>query len=223
MQHQSTISYAIVAAFETANPHEKAHATRNIVAAWRANHYTELGRTPPPDRPARLAKPSLLPLRGAPRRRITAGSAGRVAPLHANAHIQLNALDLAIDMASRFVGQNLPKAFHTGWLGVAGDESRHFLMLSDRLAPLGTADGDFPTHDGLWQAAHATKHDLLARLAIAPLVLEARGLDVTPAMIEKAIASGISASATTIPESVSPLMLENHSCLLKSAIQGVHG
>ena len=87
-------------------------------------------------------------------------------------------------MASRFVGQNLPKAFYNDWLCVADDKSHHFLMLSDRLAQLGAAYGDLPAHDGLWQAAHATTHDLLARLAIAPLALGARGLDVTPAMIE---------------------------------------
>ena len=185
MPHQPSISYAIVAALETANPHKKAQSTRNLVASWRADHYTELGRTPPPDRPARPTKPPLLPPRGVPRRRITAGSAGRIALLHAIAHIELNAIDLALDMASRFVGKNLPKAFYNDWLGVADDESRHFLMLSDRLTQLGAAYGDLPAHDGLWQAAHATKHDLLARLAIAPLVLEARGLDVTPAMIEK--------------------------------------
>ena len=100
MQQQSTISYAIVAALETANLHEKVHATRNIVATCQANHYAKLGRTPPPDRPARSAKPSLLPLRGVPRRRITAGNAGRVALLHAIAQIELNAIDRALDMAS---------------------------------------------------------------------------------------------------------------------------
>ena len=198
MPHQSTLSSAIVVALETANPHEKAHATRDIVAAWRANHFTELGRTPPPDRPARPAKPTLLPPRGVPRRRITAGSAGRIALLHAIAHIELNAIDLALDMACRFVGQNLPKDFYNDWLGVADDESRHFLMLSDRLAFLGAAYGDLPAHDGLWQAADATKHDLLARLAIAPLVLEARGLDVTPAMIEKLTNVGDSDSAAAL-------------------------
>ena len=174
----------IVATLETANPREKTQAATNIVAAWRANHYTELGRTPPPDRPARPAKPSFLPPRSLPRRRITAGSAGRVALLDAIAHIELNATDLALDMASRFVGQNLPRAFYNDWLCVADDKSHHFLMLSDRLAQLGAAYGDLPAHDGLWQAAHATTHDLLARLAIAPLALGARGLDVTPAMIE---------------------------------------
>ena len=170
MPHQSTLSSAIVVSLETANPYEKAHATRAIAAAWRANHFTKLGSTPPPDRPARPAKPTLLPPRGVPRRRITAGSAGRIALLHAIAHIEMNAIDLALDMASRFVDQNLPKDFYNDWLGVADDESRHFLMLSDRLAELGAAYGDLPAHDGLWQAADATKNDLLARLAIAPLV-----------------------------------------------------
>ena len=155
------------------------------MAAWRANHITELGQTRPPERPARPAKPALLPPRSVPRRRITAGTAGRVALLHAIAHIELNAIDLALDMACRFVEQSLPKDFYSDWLGVADDESRHFLMLNDRLAQMGAAYGDLPAHDGLWQAADATKDDLLARLAIAPLVLEARGLDVTPAMIEK--------------------------------------
>ena len=185
MSHQSTLSSSIVAVLETADPHKKAKATRQIVAAWRANHITELGQTRPPERPARPAKPALLPPRSVPRRRITAGTAGRVALLHAIAHIELNAIDLALDMACRFIDQSLPKDFYSDWLGVADDESRHFLMLSDRLAQMGAAYGDLPAHDGLWQAADATKDDLLARLAIAPLVLEARGLDVTPAMNEK--------------------------------------
>ena len=185
MSHQSTLSSSIVAALETADPHKKATATQQIVAAWRANQITELGEARPPDRPARPVKPALLPPRSVPRRRITAGTDGRVALLHAIIHIELNAIDLALDMACRFVEQSLPKDFYSDWLGVADDESRHFLMLSDRLAQMGAAYGDLPAHDGLWQAADATKDDLLARLAIAPLVLEARGLDVTPAMIEK--------------------------------------
>ena len=198
MSHQSTLSSSIVAALETAGPHKKANATRQIVAAWRANQITELGQTRPPDRPARPVKPALLPPRGVPRRRVTAGTAGRIALLHAIAHIELNAIDLALDMACRFVEQSLPKDFYSDWLGVADDESRHFLMLSDRLAQMGAAYGDLPAHDGLWQAADATKDDLLARLAIAPLVLEARGLDVTPAMIEKLTSVGDPDSAAAL-------------------------
>ena len=88
-------------------------------------------------------------------------------------------------MASRVTKNQLPVDFYHDWLGVADDEAGHFLMLSDRLADLAPAYSDLPAHDGLWQAADASKHDLLARLAIAPLVLEARGLDVTPTMIDR--------------------------------------
>jgi uncharacterized ferritin-like protein (DUF455 family) len=110
---------------------------------------------------------------------------GRIALLHAIAHIELNAVDLALDMASPFTKMQLPLDFYHDWISVADDEARHFLMLSDRLADLEAADGDLPAHDDLWQAADATKHDLLARLSIAPLVLKARGLDVTPTMIDR--------------------------------------
>lgn len=88
-------------------------------------------------------------------------------------------------MASRFTKTQLPVDFYHDWFGVADDEARHFLMLSDRLADLNAAYGDLPAHDGLWQAADSTKHDLLAQLAIAPLMLEARGLDVTPTIIDR--------------------------------------
>ena len=163
---------------------QKAKATRHLVAAWR-DATLALGNQPPPDRPGRPDRPLLRPPREVPRRRITQSAPGRIALLHAIAHIELNAVDLALDMASRFTKTQLPVDFYYDWLGVADDEARHFLMLSDRLADLDTAYGDLPAHDGLWQAADATKHDLLARLAIAPLVLEARGLDVTPTMINR--------------------------------------
>ena len=88
-------------------------------------------------------------------------------------------------MASRFTKTQLPVDFYHDWFGVADDEARHFLMLSDRLADLNAAYGDLPAYDGLWQAADSTKHDLLAQLAIAPLMLEARGLDVTPTIIDR--------------------------------------
>ena len=115
----------------------------------------------------------------------TVRASGEVSGRFTTPHIELNAVDLALDMASRFSKTQLPVDFYHDWLGVADDEARHFLMLSDRLADLDATYGDLPAHDGLWQAADATKHDLLARLAIAPLVLEARGLDVTPTMIDR--------------------------------------
>lgn len=118
------------------------------------------------------------------KRRGHAGTAtGRVALLHALAHIELNAIDLACDILCRFTGEDLPRAFYGDWVRVADEEATHFELLSARLGAMGAAYGDLPAHDGLWEAARETGHDLLARLAIVPLVLEARGLDVTPAMI----------------------------------------
>ena len=122
------------------------------------SHFTELGGSLPPDPLARPAKPTLLPPRRVPRRRITAGIIGRIALLHAITHIELVAIDLALDMACRFVGQNLPKKFfYDDWLRVADDESQHFLMLSNSLAQLGANQSDLPAQDGYWEAAGATK------------------------------------------------------------------
>lgn len=141
-----------------------------------------------PDRPGRPAQPHLVPARQVPKR--SPGTLeGRIALLHALAHIELNAIDLALDMIGRFADSpeigSTRVAFVEDWISVARDEARHFLMLSDRLAMLGSAYGALTAHDGLWQTAMRTTHDILERLAIAPLTHEARGLDVTPAMIEK--------------------------------------
>jgi len=111
------------------------------------------------------------------------------------AHIELNAIDLAFDIIARFTDQNLPRAFYEDWIAVGEDEARHYLLLADRLAELGAAYGDMNAHDGLWLAAEETADDLLARLAIVPLVLEARGLDVTPAMVDKLRSVGDARSA----------------------------
>src|SRR5207302_6361780 len=111
--------------------------------------------------------------------------AGRVALLHALAHIELNAIDLAWDLVARFSDSGLPREFFEDWLGVAAEEAEHFALLQSRLEALGSAYGALPAHDGLWEAAAATAHDVIARLAVVPLVLEARGLDVTPATIRR--------------------------------------
>ena len=122
-----------------------------------------------------------------PRRR---GAAGRIALIHAIAHIELNAIDLAWDMIARFADSGLPRTFYDDWVKVADEEAKHFSLLSKRLEAMGAVYGDLPAHDGLWQAAQETAHDVLARLAVAPLVLEARGLDVTPGMIERLTQAG---------------------------------
>ena len=137
----------------------------------------------------RPEKPELVDPRHVKRRRL--GSLqGRTALLHAIAHIVFNAVDLAADMVARFGGDarisdDKRREFITDWVQVCDDEARHFTMIENRLLELGSFYGALPAHKGLWQAAETTCHDLAARLAVAPMVLEARGLDVTPAMTEK--------------------------------------
>jgi len=140
----------------------------------------------------------LLPPREMPKRRAGGPRASRVALLHALAHIELNAIDLAWDLIARFTEEDLPRAFYDDWVAVADEEATHHGLLAARLAELGAAYGDLPTHDGLWEAASATAHDLLARLAVVPLVLEARGLDVTPEMIQRLERGGDGASAEVL-------------------------
>jgi uncharacterized ferritin-like protein (DUF455 family) len=132
-----------------------------------------------------------------PNRRRGGTPAARIAMLHAFAHIEYVAVDLALDAAGRF-GEGLPTRFVTDWLGVAADEAMHFALLERRLHQLGSHYGALPAHDGLWDAAHTTRHDLMARLAIVPMVLEARGLDVSPAIIARFEALGDTASAAIL-------------------------
>jgi uncharacterized ferritin-like protein (DUF455 family) len=169
----------------TADAHEKCTATAAFAAQWRDGQIPLIGDTPPPDRPRRPAKPALLPPSDVPRRKINRGTAGRIAQLHALAHIELNAVDLAWDIIARFAGCNLPRAFYDDWVLVADEEAKHFGLITARLSDFDAAYGDLPAHDGLWDSALGTGHDLSARLAVVPLVLEARGLDVTPMMIAK--------------------------------------
>ena len=130
----------------------------------------------------RPERPRLVPPRELARRGL--GSAdGRAALVHAVAHIEFNAVNLAWDAVYRFRG--LPVDYYRDWVGVAADEARHFALLTARLAELGHAYGDFDAHDGLWDMAMRTADACLARMALVPRVLEARGLDVTPGMIER--------------------------------------
>jgi uncharacterized ferritin-like protein (DUF455 family) len=117
--------------------------------------------------------------------------------LHALAHIEFAAIDLAFDMAGRF-GAAFPRAFVDDWISVGADEAIHFALLDRRLSALGSGYGALPAHAGLWEAAEATAHDVLARLAVVPMVLEARGLDVTPATVERFEAAGDARSAAIL-------------------------
>lgn len=191
-----TLTQAACEVLRCADPAEKAKLSACAATAWRTGAISEIGIEIPPFRPARPPQPELRPPRDVPRRRINRNPAGRIALLHALAHIELNAIDLAWDIIARFAStENLPRAFYNDWVGVAAEEAKHFTLLSDRLTALGGAYGALPAHDGLWEAATATADDLAGRLAVVPLVLEARGLDVTPPMIVKLRAAGDNASA----------------------------
>jgi len=154
----------------------------------------ESGRWTPdsPGQPGLLAcgrpeRPELVPP-GQLRKRGLGSLDGRLALVHAIAHIEFNAINLGLDAALRFPG--MPDAFYRDWLSVAADEARHFRMLADRLVELGSAYGAFPAHNGLWDMAERTAHDVLVRMALVPRVLEARGLDVTPGMIDRLASAG---------------------------------
>lgn len=141
----------------------------------------------PPGVPGRPERPVLVP-HTALKQRSMASAAGRAALLHALAHIELNAIDLAADMVWRFGG--LPAGFYRDWATVAREEAQHFGLLRDHLRSLGYDYGDFPAHNGLWEMAEKTRHDLLARLALVPRTLEARGLDASPPIRDKLIRAG---------------------------------
>lgn len=141
----------------------------------------------PPGIPGRPALPILV-AHGDVKKRSIHTIAGRAALIHALAHIELNAIDLALDVCWRFAG--MPETFYREWIGVAREEALHFELLRDHLHSLGFAYGDFPAHGALWEMAEKTGHDLLARLALVPRTLEARGLDASPAVKAKLLAAG---------------------------------
>ncbi len=147
---------------------------------------------PVPGRPPRprLVEPRRLPQRG------FGSPLGRAAFIHAVAHIEFNAINLAWDAVYRFRG--MPQGFYADWVQVAADEARHFRLLEPRLAAHGYHYGDFDAHNGLWEMAERTAHDCLERMALVPRVLEARGLDVTPPMIERLRAAGDDATADVL-------------------------
>lgn len=142
-----------------------------------------IGSARPPDQPARPDRPEVLSPRDMPRRR-PGSPQGRVALLHALAHIELNAVDLHWDIIARFTDHPMPTGFYDDWVKAADEEANHFNLVSDCLEAADSHYGALPAHAGMWRAAQDTATDLKGRLAVVPMVLEARGLDVSPAMIE---------------------------------------
>ncbi len=152
---------------------------------------------PPVAVPGRPARPQLVPPARVPRRGLGT-TRGRAALLHAVAHIEFNAINLALDAVARY--PEMPKSYYRDWWRVAVEEGRHFALLTEHLAALGFAYGDFPAHDGLWDAARKTADDCLARMALVPRVLEARGLDVTPGLRARLAAAGDVRAAEILDE-----------------------
>ena len=176
---------AAEACLAASDPAEKLRLT---LAAWQALQAGELRPDPsspapgPIGEPGRPARPRLVPQRQVPQRGLGTPE-GRAALVHAIAHIEFNAINLAWDAVYRYRG--FPADYYRDWASCAHDEARHFAMLQARLAELGHTYGDFDAHNGLWEMAEKTAHSDLARMALVPRVLEARGLDVTPGMIER--------------------------------------
>jgi uncharacterized ferritin-like protein (DUF455 family) len=186
MDPTPTLAAMAVEVLATADARAKTALSRRHAAAWAAARAAgspiPVGRAAPPAEPARPERPQLLPPRDMPRRR-PGTQAGRLALLHAVAHIELNAVDLHWDIIARFTDQPMPPGFYDDWVRAADEESKHFNLLSDCLEARGSHYGALPAHAFMWRAAVDTAHDLRARLAVVPMVLEARGLDVTPGMI----------------------------------------
>lgn len=163
---------------------EKLAQAEALARAWRDG---ELDSGADGDLPAvieagRPPVPELVPPRKLKKRKLGT-SAGRAAMIHAIAHIEFNAINLACDAVYRF--PRLPKDYYGDWFAVAAEEARHFRLLRQRLRDLGYDYGNFPAHNGLWELAQQTAKDPLVRMALVPRVMEARGLDVTPAIMEK--------------------------------------
>jgi len=170
---------------DAVDPAEKLRLTQVTWRAFEAGELRPDPASPPPEPigpPGRPERPRLVNARQVPQRGLGSPE-GRAALVHAVAHIEFNAINLAWDAVYRY--RDKPMAYYRDWASCAHDEARHFAMLSGRLAELGHAYGDFDAHDGLWAMAEKTALDDTARMALVPRVLEARGLDVTPGMIER--------------------------------------
>ena len=182
-----TLAAMAVDVLTTADGRAKTALGRRYAAEWFAARASgtplPVGQAEPPLRPARPARPELLPPREVPRRR-PGSPQGRIALLHAVAHIELNAVDMHWDIIARFTDHPMPAGFYDDWVKAADEEAKHFNLICDVLETMGSHYGALPAHAGMWRAAEDTVGDLKGRLAVVPMVLEARGLDVTPGMIE---------------------------------------
>ena len=171
------------------SPDEKCAAVSDLWMAVQLGNFEFDPNTPvtPIGVAGHPSKPELVAPAKLKRRRL-GSEQGRAALVHAVTHIEFNAINLALDAAYRF--RDMPPQFYHDWISVAAEEARHFQLLSNRLQSMGFHYGDFPAHNGLWEMAQRTADDCMKRMALVPRVLEARGLDVTPGMIERLTLAG---------------------------------
>ena len=203
-----------LAAFTLADPAAKVAAVQELWAQRATLAIDADHRHKPPSQPGRPAKPVLILPKDVPRRSPYTPE-GHAALVHSIAHIEFNAINLALDAAWRFSG--MPADYYRDWLRVAFEESQHFTLLADHLATLGCHYGDFPAHDGLWTMAENTRHDVVARMALVPRTLEARGLDATPIIQAKlrkvgsvAALQAVAILDTILREEVGHVAIGNH-------------
>ena len=184
-----SIGEAVRQVLNTADPTAKVMTARATARAWRQGRLSHEFVDDLPDTPTRPARPELLRPRDMPRRGKGTSVTKRAALIHSLAHIEFVAIDLAFDMIGRF-GAQFPREFVDDWMQVGAEEAMHFVLLDRRLREMDSFYGALPAHDGLWDTAKETAYDATARLAIVPMVLEARGLDITLQTVEKFKAQG---------------------------------
>lgn len=166
------------------DPESKCQAVFNFQHLFDAENidFSKLDNVGAITQPGRPKLPKLVPPQQVPRRKISTQE-GRLALIHAITHIEFNAINLALDAMLRF--QDMPKEYYKDWMQVAFEEAQHFTMLRKRLRQLGSDYGEHAAHNGLWEMAMKTSSSVIARMALVPRVLEARGLDVTPGMMQR--------------------------------------
>jgi len=171
---QETLRGLATEVLSQASPTKKITKSFEVANKWLMDNIP-IGDSSPPREPGRPDLPILCSPRAMPKR--STGTKGRIALIHAITHIEFNAINLAWDIIARFSHASLNRAYYDDWVKVAIDETNHFQLLSNRLLQLNSSYGELPAHNGLWEAAKDTSNDLLARLAVVPMTLEARALD----------------------------------------------
>lgn len=219
-----SIHQAAHAALLLTDADAKCEAVSSMLSGWKDERFVVVpGRDDPhpiPE-PGRPARPTLVPPQKLAQRRVVTLE-GHAALLHSITHIEFNAINLALDCIWRF--RSFPAEFHAGWLDVAAEEATHFRLIRERLRALGFDYGDFPAHNGLWEMACKSAHDPLARMALVPRVLEARGLDATPPIIAKLKAIGdlesVAVLEVILHDEIGHVALGDHWFRLLCAMQG---